>query len=124
MKMMNAGILKNQVLTEDQMETVSGGGLAIGVGTAIAAVSLFAGGANGLGKELRDTVHSFSYAQMSDEDKEKAIGKVLANSIAFAMAVQASGDLAWGTVTLIRTQIQYRTVGVGTDVREFIEKHF
>ena len=122
--MTNAGILKNQVLTEDQMETVSGGGCVLGAATAIAALVLFAKGSNGLGQELRDTVHSFDYAQMSNEDKEKAIGKVLANSFAFAMAVQASGDLAWGTVTLIRTQIQYRTVGVGTDVREFIEKHF
>ena len=57
---------------------------------------------------------------MSNYGKEKAIGKILANSVGFSAACT-------GSITptgMAAMQVKYRTVGVCATVREFVEKKF
>lgn len=114
----NEGVFNNEMLNEEQLEKVSGGG-GLAVGTIIAAVGIVAKSADNTAKDLRELVHSYEYQRMSNLGKEKAIGKILANSVAFNGAVAAMVTLGVGVV-----QVKFRTVGVSKTVREFVEKTF
>lgn len=115
----NEMVFNNEMLNEEQLDKVSGGGITIAAGTIIAAIGIVAKSADNTAKDLRELVHSHEYQRMSNLGKEKAIGKILANSIAFNGAVAAMVTLGVGVM-----QVKFRTVGVSKTVREFVENKF
>ena len=120
-------MLNDEMLSEEQLKKVSGGSF-IGVGAIITAVGIIAKSADSTAKSLRETVHSFEYQGMSNLDKEKAIGKILANSLAFNEAInvagRATGIPIGGLAAVGAMQAKFRMVGVSKGLREFVEKTF
>ena len=117
---MEKAIKMNTVLNEEQLDIVNGGAAPFAAGAVIAALTTVAKSWDNTAKELRSLVHSFEYGKMSNYGKEKAIGKILANSVGFSAACT-------GTITpagMGAMQVKYRTVGVCATVREFVEKKF
>ena len=110
-------------LTEEQLDRVSGGGVVITVGTIIAAIGAAAKSADNTAKELREMVHSHEYQGMSNLGKEKAIGNILANSLAFNAAVSVA-TTPMGPVAMGAMQLKFRTIGVNKAVRQFVENNF
>ena len=110
-------------LTEEQLDRVSGGGVVITVGTIIAAIGATAKSADNTAKELREMVHSHEYQGMSNLGKEKAIGNILANSLAFNAAVSVA-TTPMGPVAMGAMQLKFRTIGVNKAVRQFVENNF
>ena len=125
--MTNAMVFNNdERLTEEQLDRVSGGGVVITVGTIIAAIGATAKSADNTAKELREMVHSHEYQGMSNLGKEKAIGNILAGSVAFNTALSATAVALGpaGAVGIGAMQIKFRTVGVSKAVRQFVENNF
>ena len=110
-------------LTEEQLDRVSGGGVVVTVGTIIAAIGAVVKSADNTAKELREMVHSHEYQGMSSLGKEKAIGNILANSLAFNAAVSAT-TTPLGPVAMGAMQLKFRTIGVNKAVRQFVENNF
>ena len=117
---MEKAIKMNTVLNEEQLDMVNGGAAPFAVGAVIAALTTVAKSWDNTAKELRSLVHSFEYEKMSNYGKEKAIGKILANSVGFSAACTGSITPAG----MAAMQVKYRTVGVCATVREFVEKKF
>ena len=69
---------------------------------------------------LRDFIHSDEYKNMSNSDKNMALGKKLANSIAFNAVIQGIAS----PLAVIGVQIALRTSGTGDDIRHAIENIF
>ena len=120
-------MLNDEMLSEEQLKKVSGGSF-IGVSAVIAAVGIIAKSADNTARSLRETVHSFEYQRMSNLDKEKAIGKILANSVAFNSAISGIAGIAGmgvgGLIAVGTMQVKFRKFGVSKEVREFVEKTF
>lgn len=112
-------MMTNNVLSEEQLDNVNGGALPVAVGTVIAAITTVAKSWDNTAKDLRSLVHSFEYKKMSNSSREKAIGKILANSVGFSAACSSLT-----AVGLAAMQLKYRTVGVCSTVREFVENKF
>jgi len=117
---MEKAIKMDTVLNEEQLDMVNGGAVPFTVGAVIAALTTVAKSWDNTAKELRSLVHSFEYEKMSNYGKEKAIGKILANSVGFSAACTGSITPAG----MAAMQVKYRTVGVCATVREFVEKKF
>ena len=117
---MEMAIKMNTVLNEEQLDMVNGGAAPFAVGAVIAALTTVAKSWDNTAKELRSLVHSFEYEKMSNYGTEKAIGKILANSVGFSAACTGSITPAG----MAAMQVKYRTVGVCATVREFVEKKF
>lgn len=117
---MEKAIKMNTVLNEEQLDIVNGGAVPFAAGAVIAALTTVAKSWDNTAKELRNLVHSFEYEKMSNFGKEKAIGKILANSVGFSAACIGSITPAG----MAAMQVKYRTVGVCATVREFVEKKF
>ncbi len=117
---MEKEMMINDVLNEEQLDMVNGGAAPFAVGAVIAALTTVAKSWDNTAKELRSLVHSFEYEKMSNYGKEKAIGKILANSVGFSAACTGSITPAG----MAAMQVKYRTVGVCATVREFVEKKF
>ncbi|SEH34444.1 class IIb bacteriocin, lactobin A/cerein 7B family [Selenomonas sp. KH1T6] len=117
---MEKAIKMNTVLNEEQLDIVNGGAAPFAAGAVIAALTTVAKSWDNTAKELRNLVHSFEYEKMSNFGKEKAIGKILANSVGFSAACTGSITPAG----MAAMQVKYRTVGVCATVREFVEKKF
>ena len=117
---MEKAIKMNTVLNEEQLDMVNGGAAPFAVGAVITALTAVAKSWDNTAKELRSLVHSFEYEKMSNFSKEKAIGKILANSVGFSAACAGSITPAG----MAAMQVKYRTVGVCATVREFVEKKF
>ena len=125
--MTNAMVFNNdERLNEEQLDKVSGGGVVITVGTIIAAIGAVAKSADNTAKELREMVHSHEYQGMSNLGKEKAIGNILAGSVAFNTALSATAVALGpaGAVGIGAMQIKFGTVGVSKAVRQFVENNF
>lgn len=116
----------NERLSEEQLDKVAGGGVVITVGTVIAAIGMVAKSADNTAKELREMVHSHEYQGMSNLGKEKAIGNILAGSVAFNAAVNTAAVALGpvGAVGIGAMQLKFRTVGVSKAVRQFVENNF
>ena len=117
---MEKAIKMNTVLNEEQLDMVNGGAAPFAVGAVIAALTTVAKSWDNTAKELRSLVHSFEYEKMSNYGKEKAIGKILANSVGFSVTCNRS----FTPIGLAAMQIKYRTAGVCGTVRKFVEKTF
>lgn len=119
----NAMVLDAENVIDDSLlDKVSGGDFGITSAIIFAVTTLAASADNGA-KELRHLVNSYEYRKMSNADKEKAIGGILANNIAFNVAVKAGAGL-FGGVAVTAMQVKYRTVGVCGKVREAVEHCF
>ena len=116
-------INNNELLSEEQLDKVAGGGVVITVGTVIAAIGAVAKSADNTARDLREMVHSHEYQGMSNLGKEKAIGKILADSLAFNAAVSVA-TTPFGPVAMGAMQLKFRTVGVNKAVRQFVENNF
>ena len=117
---MEKAIKMNTVLNEEQLDIVNGGAAPFAAGAVIAALTTVAKSWDNTAKELRNLVHSFEYEKMSNFSKEKAIGKILANSVGFSVTCNRS----FTPIGLAAMQIKYRTAGVCGTVRKFVEKTF
>lgn len=121
--MMNAMILKEEILTDAELNVVAGGsGLAeaIVTGLEILKDSSIKGVA-----QMRELVNSTEYSAMNNLGKEKAIGKVLANNICFNSIMQAAvgaTNLFAGDITVPTIQVKYRMVDCCATVRKGVEK--
>ena len=115
--MTNAMIYEEELLTEEQLEHVQGG---IATELIIAGVTLLVERGLSEGDDLRDFVQSDAYKSMSDGDKNKALGKRLANSVAFNAIL---GGMA-SPLAVVAEQVVFRTKGVGDTIRHGIENIF
>lgn len=107
MKLKNTGM----VLTEEQLDTVTGG---IGVEAVINALRSAIVTGMDVYKETKNLVNSKAYASMSDDEKNKAIGKIFANNVPFGAMVGAG-------IGLLYAQTKWRFVGVSDTLREGVE---
>ena len=117
---MEKAMKMNTVLNEEQLDMVNGGAVPFTAGAVITALSIVAKSWDNTAKSLRSLVHSFEYEKMSNFSKEKAIGKILANSVGFSVTCNRS----FTPIGLAAMQIKYRTAGVCGTVRKFVEKTF
>ena len=113
----NKAILKDEILSEDQLDSVRGG---IATEVVIAGVTLLIERGFSEGDALRDFVQSDAYKNMSNGDKNKALGKRLANSVAFNAIL---GGLA-SPFAVVAAQAVFRTKGTGDAIRHGIENIF
>ena len=113
----NKAILKDEILSEDQLDSVRGG---IATEVVIAGVTLLIERGFSEGDALRDFVQSDAYKNMSNGDKNKALGKRLANSVAFNAIL---GGLA-SPFAVVAAQAVFRTKGTGDAIRHGIENTF
>ena len=102
-------------LDDAQLENVAGGVSAEAIIDGVKQV--IAMGASGA-ESIQKLVDSHEYRRMSNYQREKAIGKLLADHPVFcgAMLVQTT------VVGLAALQIKFRTVGVTRGTREYIER--
>ena len=117
---MEKEMMNNNVLNENQLDMVNGGAVTFTAGAVIAALTLVAKSWDNTAKALRSLVHSFEYEKMDNDSREKAIGKILANSVGFSVTCNRS----FTPIGLAAMQIKYRTAGVCGTVRKFVEKTF
>ena len=108
MKLRNAEMLLN----EEQLEHVAGG-----INSALVIGCLKTAITTGMDvyKETRNLINSKAYAAMSREQKNKAIGKIFANNVAFGAMLGAGAGV-------IYAQTKWRFFGVENDIREGAEK--
>lgn len=121
--MMNTMILKEEILTDEELDVVSGGaGFADAI---VAGLDILKDSMIGGVKQLRELVNSTEYSAMSNLGKEKAIGKILANNLCFNSVIQGAigirNPLA-GVAAVPTIQVKYRTVGCCATVRKGVEK--
>ena len=100
------------VLNEMQLEQVAGG---LGITTVLGC--LYTAGKTGMAvyKETKALVTSPEYAKMTDKQKNKAIGRIFADNVAFGAMLGAGAGV-------IYAQTKWRFAGVGNEIREGVEK--
>ena len=113
----NEAILKDEMLSEEQLDYVRGG---IAPAVIIAGVTILINRGFSEADDLRDFVQSDAYKNMSNDERNKALGKKLANSVAFNAIL---GGLA-SPLAVIAEQIVFRTEGTGDTIRHGIENIF
>ena len=113
----NEAILKDENLNENELDCVRGG---IAAELAIAGVTILVERGFSEADDLRDFVQSDAYKNMSNGDKNKALGKRLANSVAFNAIL---GGLA-SPFAVAAAQVVFRTKGTGDTIRHGIENIF
>lgn len=119
--MTNAMIMNvrnDEILTDEQLNIVAGGidpqGIVNGIKKAIAM------GVAGV-ESIQNLVDSHAYARMNNRERERALGKCLANNVAFNAIVASSNGLV-GPMAVTYIQTRFRIVGVSSGLRELIEK--
>ena len=113
----NEAIFKDEILNENELDCVRGG---IAAELAIAGVTILVERGFSEADDLRDFVQSDSYKNMSNGDKNKALGKRLANLVAFNAVL---GGLA-SPFAVAAAQVVFRTKGTGDTIRHGIENIF
>lgn len=113
----NEAILKDEMLSEEQLEHVQGG---IAPAVIVAGVTILIERGFSEADALRDFVQSDAYKKMSNDEKNKALGKKLANSVALNAIL---GGLA-SPLSVVAAQIVFRTEGTGDTIRHGIENIF
>ena len=109
----------DKVLDEEQLDQVNGGFLLVAGATAVAVAAFQTARKTGMAvyTETEALVKSSEYAKMTDSEKNKAIGKIFSNNVAFgAMLGTGAG--------LIYAQTKWRFAGVSDTLREGIEDVF
>lgn len=113
----NEAILKDEMLSEEQLDYVQGG---IAAELVIAGVTILIERGFSEADDLRDFVQSDAYKNMSNNEKNKALGKKLANSVALNAIL---GGLA-SPLSVVAAQIVFRKEGTGDTIRHGIENIF
>lgn len=113
----NEAILKDEILSDEQLDYVRGG---IAAEIIIAGVTILIERGFSEADDLRDFVQSDAYKNMSNDEKNKALGKRLANSVAFNVIL---GGLA-SPFAVAAEQVLFRTKGTGDTIRHGIENIF
>lgn len=107
-KMINADMLLN----EEQLEQVAGG---MNATLVIGCLKTSITTGMDVYKETKNLINSKEYAAMSQKQKNKAIGKIFANNVAFGAMLGAGAGL-------IYAQTKWRIFGVSDEIREGAEK--
>ena len=107
----------NELLNDEQLNSVSGGG-----GLSLEQVfdivqELIATGAASA-ENIQRLVDSHEYNRMSNSQRERALGNCLANDKGFNIAVFGA---TWG-LGVLPTQVKLRAFGVNSKTRELVEK--
>ena len=113
----NEAILKDEMLSEEQLDYVQGG---IAAELVIAGVTILIERGFSEADDLRDFVQSDAYKNMSNNEKNKALGKKLANSVALNAIL---GGLA-SPLSVVAAQVVFRKKGTGDTIRHGIENIF
>ena len=107
MKLKNAGM----VLDDAQLEQVTGG---LGVGTVLGCLYTAGKTYMSVYKETRDLINSPEYAKMTDKQKNKAIGTIFADNVAF-------GAMLGCGLGVVYAQTKWRIAGVSNKLRQGVE---
>lgn len=110
-------VYKDELLSDEQLDMVRGG---IAPAIVIAGVTILVNRGFAEADDLRNFVQSDNYKKMSNDDKNKALGKRLANSVALNTIL---GGLA-SPLAVIAAQVVFRTNGTGDTIRHGIEDIF
>ena len=126
--MAGAIALRGKVLTNEQLENVAGGFVDQLVVTGIGIMAN-----QGLSefRDLKKLLHSDSYKKMSPSQRERRLGKELANSTALAGVMLSIPTVASGGIGVVVgaemvavSQLKWRIFGTSASLREVIEKTF
>lgn len=109
----NKGLYKDEMLSDEQLDMVYGGSGEWGME---AMKMLIEKGGEEV-TALKTLVNSDEYKAMSIGDRNKRLGKELANSLALSGIIGAIAT----PITLAYTQYKWRTSGTSDDIRKFIE---
>lgn len=117
---MTTAIYEEEVLSEEQLEHVSGG---IPPALVIAGITILINRGLSDADKIRDLVNSSEYKAMSNDDRNKKLGKQLANSWGLCGIIAGLGGF-FGTAAVAYEQYEWRTSGTANGLREAIEKMF
>ena len=108
-------IMMDSKLDDAQLENVAGGVSAEAILNGVKQVIAMGASA---AESIQQLVDSHAYRRMSNYQREKALGKLIADHPAFCTAMLAQTT----AVGLTALQIKFRTVGVTQGTREYIER--
>ena len=108
-------IMMDSKLDDAQLENVAGGVSAEAILNGVKQVIAMGASA---AESIQQLVDSHAYRRMSNYQREKALGKLIADHPAFCTAMLAQTT----AVGLTALQIKFRTVGVTKGTREYIER--
>ena len=113
----NEALFNNEMMSEEQLDQVQGG---IAPALIVAAVSGLVSQGISEAKDIKNLVTSAEYKAMSGDDRNKKLGKELANSPALNVAIGAAAT----PFAVIGVQIKWRKSGTSDTLREGIENLF
>ena len=113
----NEALFNNEMMSEEQLDQVQGG---IAPALIVAAVSGLVSQGISEAKDIKNLVTSAEYKAMSNDDRNKKLGKELANSPALNVAIGAAAT----PFAVIGVQIKWRKSGTSDTLREGIENLF
>ena len=113
----NEALFNNEMLSDEQLDHVQGG---IATEIIVAAVSGLVAEGLSEGKDIKNLVNSDAYKAMSDGERNKVLGKELANSPALNVAIGAVAT----PFAVIGLQIKWRKWGTTDALRKGIEAIF
>ena len=113
----NEALFNNEMMSEEQLDQVQGG---IAPALIVAAVSGLVSQGISEAKDIKNLVTSAEYKAMSNDDRNKKLGKELANSPALNVAIGAAAT----PFAVIGVQIKWRKSGTSDTLRQGIENLF
>ena len=113
----NEALFNNEMMSEEQLDQVQGG---IAPALIVAAVSGLVSQGISEAKDIKNLVTSAEYKAMSGDERNKKLGKELANSPALNVAIGAAAT----PFAVIGVQIKWRKSGTSDTLREGIENLF
>ena len=113
----NEALFNNEMMSEEQLDQVQGG---IAPALIVAAVSGLVSQGISEAKDIKNLVTSAEYKAMSGDDRNKKLGKELANSPALNVAIGAAAT----PFAVIGVQIKWRKSGTSDTLRQGIENLF
>ena len=105
-------------LSEEELDQVAGGDAS----TLISAITATAKQGLSEFKDIRNLLNSDAYKAMSNEERNKSLGKELANSWGLNVSFLGGVSYLTGGLPIIYTQIKWRTSGTSDTVRNALEK--
>jgi len=126
--MAGAMALRGKVLTNEQLENVVGG---LVDQLVVTGIGIMANQGLSEFRDLKNLLHSDSYKKMSPSQRERRLGKELANSTALAGVMLSIPTVASGGIGVVvgaemvaASQLKWRIFGTSASLREVIEKTF
>lgn len=126
--MAGAMALRGKVLTNEQLENVVGG---LVDQLVVTGIGIMANQGLSEFRDLKNLLHSDSYKKMSPSQRERRLGKELANSTALAGVMLSIPTVSSGGIGVVVgaemvavSQLKWRIFGTSASLREVIEKTF